>query len=228
MEALAAERPAGDAIAAFELASANDSTGRGDLAEPLYREALATGLPASAAPGGSSSRHAAQPRPPGRERRAAVRRAGAGLRRARDAVVACWRWRSPTAAASAKRPGSRWPRWQGICRATTARWRPTRKICHSATASCESSGEGTCTDPMRPHLDRAHRRQRASPRSPARRTATARRTGAAGPAPSQAAGASTLSACARASPSSPSSPPPSSAVAAARRRRMTRPAARRS
>ena len=44
MEALAAERPAGDAIAAFELASANDSTGRGDLAEPLYRQALAAGL----------------------------------------------------------------------------------------------------------------------------------------------------------------------------------------
>ena len=44
MEALAAERPAGDAIAAFELASANDTTGRGDRAEPLYRQALAAGL----------------------------------------------------------------------------------------------------------------------------------------------------------------------------------------
>jgi tetratricopeptide (TPR) repeat protein len=44
MEALAAERPPGDGIAAFELASANDSTGRGDLAEPLYRQALAAGL----------------------------------------------------------------------------------------------------------------------------------------------------------------------------------------
>ena len=44
MEALAAERPAGDAVAAFELASAYDSTGRGDLAEPLYRQALAAGL----------------------------------------------------------------------------------------------------------------------------------------------------------------------------------------
>ena len=44
MEALAGERPPGDAIAAFELASANDSTGRGDRAAPLYREALAAGL----------------------------------------------------------------------------------------------------------------------------------------------------------------------------------------
>jgi hypothetical protein len=44
MEALAAERPPGDAVAAFELASANDSTGRGDVAEPLYRQALAAGL----------------------------------------------------------------------------------------------------------------------------------------------------------------------------------------
>jgi tetratricopeptide (TPR) repeat protein len=44
MEALAAERPPGDAIAAFELASANDSTGRGDRAAPLYRQALAAGL----------------------------------------------------------------------------------------------------------------------------------------------------------------------------------------
>ena len=44
MEALAAERPPGDGIAAFELASANDSTGRGDRAAPLYRQALAAGL----------------------------------------------------------------------------------------------------------------------------------------------------------------------------------------
>ncbi len=44
VEALAAERPAGDAIAAFELASANDSTGHPEAAAPLYREALAAGL----------------------------------------------------------------------------------------------------------------------------------------------------------------------------------------
>jgi hypothetical protein len=44
MQALADERPAGDAIAAFELASANDSTGHPDAAAPLYREALAAGL----------------------------------------------------------------------------------------------------------------------------------------------------------------------------------------
>jgi Tetratrico peptide repeat len=43
-EALVAERPAGDAIATFELASANDSTGHPEAAAPLYREALATGL----------------------------------------------------------------------------------------------------------------------------------------------------------------------------------------
>ncbi len=42
--ALATERPAGDAIAAFELASANDSTGYPERAAPLYRHALATGL----------------------------------------------------------------------------------------------------------------------------------------------------------------------------------------
>jgi tetratricopeptide (TPR) repeat protein len=44
MHALADERPPGDPVAAFELASANDSTGRGDLAVPLYRQALAAGL----------------------------------------------------------------------------------------------------------------------------------------------------------------------------------------
>nr|AIA11137.1 Tetratrico peptide repeat [uncultured bacterium] len=42
--ALSAERPAGDAIAAFELASANDSTGHPEAAAPLYRQALAKGL----------------------------------------------------------------------------------------------------------------------------------------------------------------------------------------
>ncbi|MGI8333770.1 tetratricopeptide repeat protein [Actinomadura scrupuli] len=43
-EALAAERPPGDGIALFELASANDSTGRPEQAAPLYRQALAAGL----------------------------------------------------------------------------------------------------------------------------------------------------------------------------------------
>src|SRR4051794_11598917 len=44
IDALAAELPPGDPAALFERASANDSTGRGDVAEPLYREALAAGL----------------------------------------------------------------------------------------------------------------------------------------------------------------------------------------
>jgi hypothetical protein len=44
IEALAAECPEGDAAALFERACANDSTGRPDAAEPLYREALAAGL----------------------------------------------------------------------------------------------------------------------------------------------------------------------------------------
>jgi len=44
IEALAAELPAGDARALFERACANDSTGRSDVAAPLYREALAAGL----------------------------------------------------------------------------------------------------------------------------------------------------------------------------------------
>ena len=44
MQALAEERPPGDANALFELASANDSTGRPAEAAPLYREALAAGL----------------------------------------------------------------------------------------------------------------------------------------------------------------------------------------
>lgn len=44
VEALAAERPEGDAIGLFERACANDSTGRPDEAAPLYREALAVGL----------------------------------------------------------------------------------------------------------------------------------------------------------------------------------------
>jgi hypothetical protein len=45
MEALAAERPPGDAIALFERAAANDSTARPHYAVPLYRQALAAGLP---------------------------------------------------------------------------------------------------------------------------------------------------------------------------------------
>lgn len=44
MEALAAERPPGDATALFERAAANDSTGRPHYAVPLYRQALAAGL----------------------------------------------------------------------------------------------------------------------------------------------------------------------------------------
>jgi tetratricopeptide (TPR) repeat protein len=44
MRALAGERPADDAIALFELASANDSTGHPEDAAPLYRRALSTGL----------------------------------------------------------------------------------------------------------------------------------------------------------------------------------------
>ncbi|GIL40923.1 tetratricopeptide repeat protein [Roseiterribacter gracilis] len=44
IEVLAAERPAGDALAAFERACANDSTGHEELAAPLYRAALAAGL----------------------------------------------------------------------------------------------------------------------------------------------------------------------------------------
>jgi tetratricopeptide (TPR) repeat protein len=44
IDALAAELPDGSAIADFERASARDSTGRSDLAVPLYRAALETGL----------------------------------------------------------------------------------------------------------------------------------------------------------------------------------------
>jgi Tetratrico peptide repeat len=44
VEALAAELPEGDGIGRFEVASANDSTGRPEDAAPLYREALAAGL----------------------------------------------------------------------------------------------------------------------------------------------------------------------------------------
>ena len=44
IDTLAAERPEGDAAALFERACANDSTGRPDVAEPLYRAALAAGL----------------------------------------------------------------------------------------------------------------------------------------------------------------------------------------
>lgn len=44
VEALAAERPPGDAAALFERASAHDSTGHEARAEDLYRQALAAGL----------------------------------------------------------------------------------------------------------------------------------------------------------------------------------------
>src|SRR5215217_3031096 len=46
-EALAAELPPDSARAAFERASAQDSTGRSDLAVPLYRQALELGLDAA-------------------------------------------------------------------------------------------------------------------------------------------------------------------------------------
>ena len=44
IQALTAELPSGNAIALFELASANDSTGHPEQAAPLYRQALAAGL----------------------------------------------------------------------------------------------------------------------------------------------------------------------------------------
>jgi hypothetical protein len=44
IESLVAELPAGSAIAYFEHASAQDSTGHPDLAVPLYRAALEAGL----------------------------------------------------------------------------------------------------------------------------------------------------------------------------------------
>ena len=45
MEQLVAELPERSAVAAFERASALDSTGHSDLAVPLYRQALELGLP---------------------------------------------------------------------------------------------------------------------------------------------------------------------------------------
>lgn len=45
IDGLAAELPEGSAVAAFERACAFDSTGRPDLAEPLYRQALTGELP---------------------------------------------------------------------------------------------------------------------------------------------------------------------------------------
>lgn len=45
IEKLAAERPAGDAIAFFERASSLDATGHPDVAIPLYEQALVAGLP---------------------------------------------------------------------------------------------------------------------------------------------------------------------------------------
>lgn len=44
VEALAAEKPGGNAVALFERACAQDSTGHSDRAAPLYRAALAAGL----------------------------------------------------------------------------------------------------------------------------------------------------------------------------------------
>jgi tetratricopeptide (TPR) repeat protein len=44
IDRLAAELPEGSAVASFERAAAFDSTGRSDLAVPLYREALERGL----------------------------------------------------------------------------------------------------------------------------------------------------------------------------------------
>ena len=44
IDALAAELPPGSPVASFERASAHDSTGRPDLAVPLYRVALEAGL----------------------------------------------------------------------------------------------------------------------------------------------------------------------------------------
>jgi hypothetical protein len=45
IELLAAELPEGDGVADFERASSLDSVGHADLAVPLYRQALASGLP---------------------------------------------------------------------------------------------------------------------------------------------------------------------------------------
>lgn len=45
IDALAAERPDGDALALFERAGARDSAGIEEEAEPLYRAAIAAGLP---------------------------------------------------------------------------------------------------------------------------------------------------------------------------------------
>jgi hypothetical protein len=44
IEKLASEQPEGSAIADFERACSFDSTGHSDIAVPLYRKALATGL----------------------------------------------------------------------------------------------------------------------------------------------------------------------------------------
>ncbi|QPE03448.1 tetratricopeptide repeat protein [Microbacterium schleiferi] len=47
IDAVAAERPADDALALFERAGARDAAGRESEAEPLYRAAIAAGLPES-------------------------------------------------------------------------------------------------------------------------------------------------------------------------------------
>ncbi len=49
VRALAAERPPDDAVALYELASAHDALGHEEEAAPLYRRALAAGLPETVA-----------------------------------------------------------------------------------------------------------------------------------------------------------------------------------
>ena len=64
IDALAAERPANDAAPLFETAGARDFAGREAEAEPLYRAALAHGLPSRPGAGRRPARqHPPQPRP---------------------------------------------------------------------------------------------------------------------------------------------------------------------
>jgi hypothetical protein len=58
------------------------------------------------------------------------------------------RWRSRTAGASARRSASRWARSPRTSRATTARSRITRRICHKVRGSCEVLGRSV-THPRR-------------------------------------------------------------------------------
>ena len=121
MDALAAELP--PAVAAFERASAFDSTGHSDRAVPLYREALELGLDGI------------------RRRRATIQLASSlrNLGRARRASSSCGRSASaartssttpsppssrspsPTPAASARPCRSRSRPWRRTCRATRGR-----------------------------------------------------------------------------------------------------------